>query len=178
MQYNASLSPQPPLSPPRSFLEGVWWLYSRIAVFSHQGQDVGRIFFRGVPLHIRCPSRILQISLTHPINFRCLIAEGDKMSLHLSRHSEGSASRHSSMSAGSARSRSRKGPATVHAASLLSLQLWAISELRDVLPPLGERARAARLLFLGLVAALMVSMVLSYPLGAFIRWDSLAERSV
>lgn len=73
------------------------------------------------------------------------------------------------MSTGSGRSRSRRGPATVHAASLLSLQLWAISELRDVLPPLGEGARAARLLFLGVVAALMVAMVLSYPLGAFIR---------
>lgn len=73
------------------------------------------------------------------------------------------------MSTGSSRSRSRRGPATVHAASLLSLQLWAISELRDMLPPLGERARAARLLFLGLVAALVVATVLSYPLGAFIR---------
>lgn len=76
------------------------------------------------------------------------------------------------MSTGSTRSRSRRGPATVHAASLLSLQLWAISELRDVLPPLGERARTARLLFLGLVAALFAATVLSYPLGAFIRWGS------
>lgn len=79
-------------------------------------------------------------------------------------------SRHSTISVGGTRSRARRGPATVHAASLLSLQVWAIAELRDVLPPLGERARAARLLFLAVVAALAVAMVLSYPLGAFIRW--------
>lgn len=83
--------------------------------------------------------------------------------------SEGSTSRHSTISVGGTRSRSRRGPSTVHAASLFSLQLWAISELRDVLPPLGERVRAARLLFLGLVATLAVALVLSYPLGAFAR---------
>ncbi|CBN79648.1 hypothetical protein Esi_0301_0031 [Ectocarpus siliculosus] len=44
-----------------------------------------------------------------------------------------------------------------------------MSELRDVLPPLGERARAARLAFLGVVAALAAAMVLSYPLGAIAR---------
>lgn len=84
--------------------------------------------------------------------------------------SEGSASKHSTISVGSTRSRPQRGPATVHAASLLSLQLWAISELRNVLPPLGDGVRAARLLFLGIVAALAAALVLSYPLGAFVRW--------
>ncbi|CAM9224555.1 unnamed protein product [Ectocarpus sp. 8 AP-2014] len=92
------------------------------------------------------------------------------MSLHRSsRHSLGSSSsRHSTISVGGTRYSSR-GPSNVHAASLLSLQLWAMSELRDVLPPLGERARAARLAFLGVVAALAAAMVLSYPLGAIAR---------
>ncbi|CAM9841423.1 unnamed protein product [Ectocarpus fasciculatus] len=91
------------------------------------------------------------------------------MSLHRSsRHSLGSSSsRHSTISVGGTRYSASRGPSKVHAASLLSLQLWAISELRDVLPPLGERARAARLAFLGVVAALAAAMVLSYPLGAF-----------
>ncbi|CAM9754264.1 unnamed protein product [Ectocarpus sp. 6 AP-2014] len=92
------------------------------------------------------------------------------MSLHRSsRHSLGSSSsRHSTISVGGTRYSSR-GPSNVHAASLLCLQLWAMSELRDVLPPLGERARAARLAFLGVVAALAAAMVLSYPLGAIAR---------
>ncbi|CAN0335174.1 unnamed protein product [Ectocarpus sp. 12 AP-2014] len=92
------------------------------------------------------------------------------MSLHRSsRHSLGSSSsRHSTISIGGTRYSSR-GPSNVHAASLLSLQLWAMSELRDVLPPLGERARAARLAFLAVVAALAAAMVLSYPLGAIAR---------
>lgn len=93
------------------------------------------------------------------------------MSFH--RHSapsEGSASRHSTISVGGTRSRSRRGPATVHAASLLSLQLWAISELRNVLPPLGDGVRVARLLFLGVVAALAVALWLCHLLVAFARW--------
>lgn len=95
-----------------------------------------------------------------------------RMSLHRSsRHSLGSSSsRHSTISVGGTRYSSRGGPPTVHAASLLSLQLWAISELRNVLPPLGERVRAARLAFLGVVAALAAAMVLSYPLGAVARY--------
>lgn len=64
---------------------------------------------------------------------------------------------------------SRSYPPKVHAASLFSLQVWAFSELRDLIPPLGQRARAARLLFLGLVAVLAVLMALSYPVGAFFR---------
>ena len=60
-------------------------------------------------------------------------------------------------------------PRVVHAASLFSLQLWAFSELRHLIPPLGERARTARLLFLGLVVVLTLAMALSYPLDAFVR---------
>lgn len=60
-------------------------------------------------------------------------------------------------------------PQVVHAASLFSLQLWAFSELSHLIPPLGERARTARLLFLGLVAALTLAVALSYPLDAFVR---------
>lgn len=59
----------------------------------------------------------------------------------------------------------------MHAASLLALQLWAFSGLRDVIPPLGEQLRKARLLFLGVVAALAVALVLSFPLGAFVRYE-------
>ncbi|CAN0080678.1 unnamed protein product, partial [Pylaiella littoralis] len=98
------------------------------------------------------------------------------MSFH--RHSapsEGSASRHSTISVGGTRSRSRRGPATVHAASLLSLQLWAISELRNVLPPLGDGVRVARLLFLGVVAALAVALWLCHLLVAFARLFSLSR---
>lgn len=65
---------------------------------------------------------------------------------------------------------SRSYPPKVHAASLLSLQLWAFSELSDFVPPLGQAARTARLAFLGLVLVLVVSVAFSYPLAAFVRW--------
>lgn len=66
-------------------------------------------------------------------------------------------------------------PPKVHAASLLSLQLWAFSELSDFIPPLGQAARTARLVFLGLVLVLAISVAFSYPLAAFVRWAGEVE---
>lgn len=64
---------------------------------------------------------------------------------------------------------SKSYPSQVHAASLLSLQLWAFIELRGLIPPLGEGARKVRLLFLGLVAVLTLGLLLSFPFCAFAR---------
>lgn len=57
----------------------------------------------------------------------------------------------------------------VHAASLFSLQVWAFSELWSLIPPLGERVRNLRVFFLGIVAALSIALVLSYPFSSFVR---------
>ena len=92
-----------------------------------------------------------------------------------SRHGSASSSTHGS-SHGSSRHGETNGPVTryyqprVHAASLLCLQVWAFSEVRGFIPPLGEGARNLRLLFLGMVTALTIALVLSYPIGAFVRW--------
>lgn len=63
----------------------------------------------------------------------------------------------------------RSHPPRVHAASLFSLQVWAFSELWSLIPRPGERVRNLRLLFLGIVAALSIALVLSYPFNYFIR---------
>lgn len=57
----------------------------------------------------------------------------------------------------------------VHAASLLCLQTWALFEVRNMVPPVGQWACTARLMFFGFVAIRCAFVVASFLVSVILR---------